>query len=110
MSKDAPTDEVVAAAKHAHASPLSFTAAELAAAMRRRAEPSGPQLSSRETEVLQQLADGRSVADISKRLFLSESTVKTHISNIYSKLGASNRASAIMAAIRAGLVKADEGT
>jgi DNA-binding NarL/FixJ family response regulator len=67
--------------------------------------PSGPQLSPREKEVLGLLADGLGVAAIARKLFISESTAKTHISKIYDKLGAANRAQAIMNAIRAGLLR-----
>ena len=48
---------------------------------------------------------GDSVAGMAKRLYMSESTVKTHIAKLYSKLGAHNRASAVMAAIKLGFVK-----
>ena len=104
VAKDAPSDDVVAAARHATVSPRSFTAANLADAMRRRMAPSGPQLSPREAEVLRLLAEGLGVAAIARQLFVSESTAKTHISKIYEKLGAANRAQAIMNAIRAGLL------
>lgn len=104
VAKDAPADDVVAAARHATVSPRSFTAADLADAMRRKMSPSGPQLSPRETEVLALLAEGLGVAAIAKQLYVSESTAKTHISKIYEKLGAANRAQAIMIAIRAGLL------
>ena len=50
VAKDAPSDEVVAAARHAMVSPRSFTAADLAGAMRRRMTPAGPQLTQRESE------------------------------------------------------------
>ena len=43
------------------------------------------------------------MAAISRQLYISESTTKTHISKIYEKLGAANRAQAIMIAIRSGL-------
>jgi DNA-binding NarL/FixJ family response regulator len=104
VAKDAPADDVVAAARHATVSPRSFTAANLADAMRRRMSPSGPQLSPRESEVLRLLADGLGVAAIARQLFVSESTAKTHISKIYEKLGAANRTQAIMNAIRSGLL------
>jgi DNA-binding NarL/FixJ family response regulator len=104
VAKDAPADDVVAAARHARVSPRSFTAANLAEAMRRRMSPTGPQLSARESEVLRLLAEGLGVAAIARKLFVSESTAKTHISKIYEKLGAGNRAQAIMNAIRAGLL------
>ena len=53
------------------------------------------------------LVDGDSVALVARQLFMSESTVKTHVGRVYEKLGAHNRASAIMAAVRLGFVKTD---
>lgn len=103
--KSGSADEVIAAVKHAATAPDSFTAAGLAGAMRRRNNPDTPRLTVRETEVLQRLAAGDSVAAVAKQLYMSESTVKTHIAKLYDKLGANNRASAVMAAIRAGLIK-----
>jgi DNA-binding NarL/FixJ family response regulator len=70
-------------------------------------DPTGPQLSPREREVLNLLAEGLGVSAIARRLYVSESTAKTHISKIYEKLGAANRAQAIMAAIRAGLISGE---
>jgi DNA-binding NarL/FixJ family response regulator len=105
VSKDAPAEDVVAAARHAAASPRAFTAADLADAMRRRMEPSGPRLSPREQGVLLRLSQGLNVAQISRELFISESTTKTHVSKIYDKLGATNRAQALMTALRLGLIR-----
>lgn len=104
VSKAAPSDDVVAAAKHAAVAPRSFTTRDLAGAMQRRADPRGPVLSPREEEILAMLADGMAVGPIARRLFISESTAKTHIARIYEKLGAANRAQAIMQAVRAGLL------
>jgi DNA-binding NarL/FixJ family response regulator len=104
VPKDAPAADVVAAARHAAAAPRTFAAEDLAGAMRRRMSPTTPQISPREREVLQLLADGLGVAAISRRLYISESTTKTHISKLYEKLGAANRAQAIMIAIRLGLL------
>ena len=104
VAKDAPSDDVVAAARHASVAPRSFTAQDLAGAMQRRMSPQGPQLSPRESEILQLLADGLGVGPIARRLYISESTAKTHISKIYEKLGAANRAQAIMRALQAGLI------
>jgi DNA-binding NarL/FixJ family response regulator len=109
VSKDSPSEDVLAAARHASVSPRSFAAADLAGAMQRRLSPSGPQLSNRETEVLHLLAEGLGVAGIARRLYVSESTAKTHISKIYEKLGAANRAQAIMLAIRSGLLSEQLG-
>ena len=108
MPKTAPADEVVAAARHAASSPSAFTAADLAEAMKRRLAPAGPQLSPRESQVLRLLADGMSVAGIAKQLYVSESTAKTHISKLYEKLGAANRAQALMTALRLGLLEAPD--
>jgi DNA-binding NarL/FixJ family response regulator len=105
VAKDSPSEEVVIAARHAAAAPRAFTAKDLAPAMQRRLAPTGPQLSPREKEVLDLLSEGFGVAAISKQLFISESTTKTHISKLYEKLGAGNRAQAIMTAIRLGLIE-----
>jgi DNA-binding NarL/FixJ family response regulator len=107
VAKDAPADEVVAAARHALVAPRSFAAADLAGAMRRKMTPAGPQLTQREAEVLSLLARGFSVSAIARSIFVSDSTAKTHISKIYEKLGASNRADAIMKAVRSGLLAED---
>jgi DNA-binding NarL/FixJ family response regulator len=108
VPKNAPSDEVVAAARHAASSPNAFTASDLAEAMKRRLAPTGPQLSPREGQVLRLLADGMSVAGIAKQLYVSESTAKTHISKLYEKLGAGNRAQALMTALRVGLLQAPD--
>ena len=51
------------------------------------------------------LVGGASVGKTAKALFMSESTVKTHVGKVYDKLDAHNRAEAVMAAVRLGLVK-----
>lgn len=106
VPKSAPSDDVVAAARHAAAAPGSFAAADLAEAMHRRMNPAGPQFTRREREVLELLAEGLGVSSIARKLYISESTTKTHVSKLYDKLGAANRAQAIMAAVRAGLLTA----
>ena len=108
VPKTAPPDEVVAAARRAVSAPSAFTAADLAKAMKRRLTPSGPQLSPREGQVLKLLAEGMNVSGIAKQLFVSDSTAKTHISKLYEKLGAANRAQALMAALRLGLLQAPD--
>ena len=64
-------------------------------------------LTTREQEVLDLLAVGLGVAQISRRLFISESTTKTHVAKIYAKLGATNRAQALVTAVKEGLVVAE---
>ncbi len=104
VGKDAPSTEVVAAARHAAVAPLSFTCAGLPEAMMRRMSSTSPRLSDRERQVLDLLADGLGVAAIAIRLYISESTAKTHIAKVYEKLGAANRAQALVAAMRSGLI------
>ena len=62
-----------------------------------------PQLSDREREVLRLAAEGRNNADIARRLFLSEKTVRNHVSSIFAKLGVTDRAQAVARARDAGL-------
>jgi DNA-binding NarL/FixJ family response regulator len=104
VPKDRPADDVLTAARHAASAPASFTANDLAGAMRRRSNDGRPQLSQRESQVLQLLADGLSVPAIAKKLFIGESTAKTHISKVYDKLSANNRAQALMSALKHGLI------
>jgi DNA-binding CsgD family transcriptional regulator len=101
-------DELVAATEDERdlvtiVAPATATARELA--------PSGhgtlpvlPALSPRERDVLLELARGSTYADIAGNLFVSENTVKTHVSSLYSKLAASRRSEALAAARRLGLV------
>jgi DNA-binding NarL/FixJ family response regulator len=104
VGKDAPSAEVVKAARHAAVSPRSFLCAGLTDAMLRRATAVATQLTSREHDVLKLLADGLSAAEIGARIHLSESTVKSHLAKIYQKLGVTNRAQALVTAMRVGLL------
>lgn len=104
VGKDAPSGEVIRAARHAAVSPRSFVCAGLTGAMKRRSAAESSRLSDREQEVLVLLADGLGAAAIGERLYLSESTAKSHIAKIYQKLGAVNRAQALVTAMRTGLL------
>jgi len=65
-------------------------------------------LTSREHEVLQLLAAGRSNPEIADALFISRRTVTTHVTNLFAKLGVGNRVEAVTAAQRQGLLTADQ--
>ncbi|HET6351244.1 MAG TPA: response regulator transcription factor [Coriobacteriia bacterium] len=64
-------------------------------------------LSDREREVLGLMAKGLSNKEIGRELWISETTVKTHVSHILRKLDQSDRTQAVLAAVRAGLVRLD---
>jgi DNA-binding NarL/FixJ family response regulator len=104
VGKDAPTSTVISAARQASVSPLTFACTGLGEAMIRRLSSGAPRLSDRERQVLGLLAEGLGVTAIAGHLFLSESTAKSHIGRIYEKLGAANRAQALVTAMRLGLI------
>jgi DNA-binding NarL/FixJ family response regulator len=106
VPKTAPIEEIVAAIRHAGVAASSFTAVGLAAALdRRRQATDGLLLSRREQQVLDLLRQGLSVPAMAGTMFVSTSTVKTYVSRLYDKLGASNRAQALMAALDLGLIR-----
>lgn len=61
-------------------------------------------LTTREIEILQQVAEGNRNRDIAAKLFISEGTVKVHIQHIMAKLGANDRTQAITIAVRRGII------
>jgi DNA-binding NarL/FixJ family response regulator len=94
--KSAPVSEVIATLERALVTPLSFTATGLHKALKARDRL--PMLSSRELEVLNILAIGKSTKEIAKQLYLGEPTIKTHLASIYRKLEVNNRISAVAVA------------
>ena len=108
LSKESTRAELVSAvldcARGRDVVTASLTAG-LAGEIRKRAQPAGPSLSTREREVLRMIADGLTVPAMAKRLFLAPSTVKTHVQRLYEKLGVGDRAAAVAEAMRRGLLE-----
>jgi two-component system nitrate/nitrite response regulator NarL len=77
----------------------------LARAIQLRSVDDRPVLTAREREVLMLIAEGLSAPEIGRRLYLSPATVKTHLQHLYGKLGVSDRAAAVAAAMRRGLLE-----
>ncbi len=100
---NAPIEVLLAAFRHAAVAPASFTAPDLPAAMARHRRQQHL-LSPREGEVLRMLCEGASVPRIAEAMLVSESTIKTYLSRLYDKLGVNNRAQALAAATRSGLL------
>ncbi len=101
LLKSMPPKELVEVIRQVHAGKKRVPpqiAAELAEHM------SDEALTSREIEVLRQIAEGNRNRDIGEKLFITEETVKVHIKNIMGKLGASDRTQAVAIAIRRGII------
>jgi DNA-binding NarL/FixJ family response regulator len=65
-------------------------------------------LTDRETEVLVLLARGLSNRDMAERLYLSQATIKTHVSSLLGKLGVQSRVQAVILAYEYGVVRAGD--
>ncbi|MCT9091504.1 response regulator transcription factor [Streptomyces sp. ASQP_92] len=101
LLKDAPREELFTAVRAAAAGRTVLSpaiASRLVTAVRTPAGPAGEPLSGREREVLELVAKGTSNREIARALFISEATVKTHLTHIYGKLGAKDRAAAVAVA------------
>lgn len=79
--------------------------AGVAREIRMRAENERPALTAREREILRLTADGRSAPQIAEQLYLSPTTVRTHLQHLYEKLGVSDRAAAVAEAMRQRLLE-----
>ncbi|HET6933165.1 MAG TPA: response regulator transcription factor [Candidatus Acidoferrum sp.] len=101
MLKSMPPKDLVEGIRQVHAGKKRIPpqlAAQLAEHM------SDESLTTREIEVLRQIAEGNRNRDIGEKLFITEETVKVHIKHIMEKLGASDRTQAIAIAIRRGII------
>ncbi len=110
LLKDAPRDDLFKAIRAVYrgesliqpvvASKLLDRFSELS-----RRTPSGEELSARELEILCLMAKGAANKEISAQLSIAQSTVKTHITNIFQKLGVNDRTEAVTQAIKKGIIR-----
>jgi NarL family two-component system response regulator LiaR len=113
LLKDSSPQQLVQAINDVNMGSLSFSQGitkQLMRELNRPLEslPKKEKLTEREIEVLKQSACGRTNQEIAANLVISEWTVRTHISNILSKLELSNRTQAVLYALREGLVTLDD--
>ena len=109
LLKDTEADELRRAIKAAAAGQVQLSPQAAARLMREVRAPESPEaLTERETDVLRLLAQGKANKEIARALDIGEKTVKTHVSNILSKLNVPSRTQAALYAVRIGLVSTDE--
>ena len=102
VSKTAGLEEILSAIYSAHRSPLSFTSKGLVRAVNSRVFKGT--LTTRELEIIAKLPTGLNGEELAKELFITESTLKTHLGSIYRKLQVRNRSGAVSEAKRRGLI------
>ena len=107
LLKDAPRDELLRAVRAAAHGQAVLSPSVATRLMSRVREPETKPLSRRELEILELVAAGTTNRDAAAKLLISEATVKTHLLNIYAKLGVSDRAAAVAEAFNRGLLTPD---
>jgi len=109
LLKDAPRDELFRAVRAVHRGESLIQPVVASKVLDRLAElsrraPSGDELSQRELEVLRLIANGAANKEIGAELSIAQSTVKTHISSIFQKLGVNDRTGAVTEALKKGVI------
>lgn len=105
LLKDAPPEELWTGIRST-ARGETVLAASVAPTLVRRATSPGPAITEREVEVLELLARELGNKELARELFVSEATVKSHLSRIYAKLGVDTRSGAVAAAIDRRIIRA----
>jgi DNA-binding NarL/FixJ family response regulator len=104
VMKDAPAEELLKAIR-AVAAGKRFVSSEVAEILTEHVGDEA--LTPAEVRVLKMITDGKSNKEIAASLDITDNTVKTHLKNIFGKLGVDDRTSAAMTAIRRGIVRVD---
>jgi len=102
MLKSMPPKDLVETIRQVHAGKKRIPS-QLAAHLAEHLSDEG--LTTREIEVLRQIAGGNRNRDIAEKLFITEETVKVHIKHIMEKLGASDRTQAVAIGVRRGIIE-----
>lgn len=110
LLKDAPREELFKAIRAVHRGESLIQPVVASKVLDRLTElsrraPSGEELSERELEVLRLMAKGAANKEIGAELSIAQSTVKTHISTIFQKLGVSDRTEAVTEALKKGIIR-----
>jgi DNA-binding NarL/FixJ family response regulator len=105
LLKDAPPADLFAGIRST-ARGETVLAPSVAATLIRRTAPDAAAVTEREVEVLELLSRGLGNKEIARELFVSEATVKSHLSHVYTKLGVDTRAGAVAAAIERRIIRA----
>jgi DNA-binding NarL/FixJ family response regulator len=113
--KDDPPEQLIAAIRTVAAGDALLSPAvtrrvieEFTQRPRREAPKGLDELTDRELEIFRLIAKGLSNAEIGRQLFISDTTVKTHVTHLFQKLGLRDRVQAVVLAYRSGLVEDDE--
>lgn len=104
LLKDAPPEEVFQAVRNT-ANGDTILSPTVAATLVKRASSPQPAVTEREAAVLELLADGLGNKEIAKELLVSEATIKSHLSHIYTKLNVDTRAGAVAKAIEQRIIR-----
>ncbi len=104
LLKNVSASELVSAIRHAVSGLPSLSPEAAQVLIQKVNEPSQPGLTDREHDILVLMVEGKSNGEIAERLFVSQSTVKFHVSNILSKLGVTSRTEAVALAVKHHLV------
>lgn len=104
LLKDTPTDQLVDSVRRAAAGETVLAAPISRRLVERMRTSTSEALTSREIEVLREVAQGNTNAETAENLHISQATVKTHLLHIYDKLGVSDRAGAVARAYETGVL------
>jgi DNA-binding NarL/FixJ family response regulator len=107
LLKDAPRGELLRAIRTAASGESSLSPAVASRLIRRARSPADETLSARELEVLGLVARGKGNKEIAKELWISETTVKSHLVRAFEKLGVNDRTAAATEALKLGIIRLD---